>query len=209
MEQDLHDDYAAAGFGAAVGAGSAPCLLLVDFVRAYTDPASPIYADVDSARLCCIDLLTRARARGVMVAHTRVEFMPGGLDGGWFYRKIPSLRVFDRGSPHAWFAAGLEPASGEVVIVKQYASAFFGTSLAATLRASRIDTVVIGGLSTSGCVRASAVDAMQHGFRTIVVRDGVADRDPRPHEANLFDLAAKYADVVAASQLTGIFGPPP
>lgn len=203
--KDLHADYATAGFGASVGAGRKPCLLLVDFVRAYTDPGSPLFAPVEPARLVCVDLLARARAAGMMVAHTCVEYLPGGIDGGQFYRKVPALKVFDRGSPLGAFADGLAPAPGEVVIVKQYASAFFGTSLAATLHAAGVDTVLVCGLSTSGCVRASAVDAMQHGFRPIVVSDAVADRDQRPHEANLFDLAAKYADVVPSATLADVF----
>lgn len=199
--KDLDEDYRQAGFGASLGQGGRRCVLMVDFVRAYTDPASPIYADVEDARLACAALLARARSAGVMVAHTNVQYEPGGLDGGWFYRKIPALRVFERGSPFGAFADGLEPAAGELVITKQYPSAFFGTSLSATLHAAGIDTVLVCGLSTSGCVRASAVDSMQHGFRTIVVADCVADRDPRPHEANLFDLAAKYADVVRSAEL--------
>jgi maleamate amidohydrolase len=103
--------------------------------------------------------------------------------------------VLQAGSPLADFPATPRPRDGEVVITKQYASAFFGTSLASTLTAMGVDTVVIVGLSTSGCVRASAVDALQHGFVPIVVREAVGDRDPRPHDANLFDLDAKYADV--------------
>jgi nicotinamidase-related amidase len=100
------------------------------------------------------------------------------------------------------FAEGLEPLPDEPVITKQYASAFFGTSLASTLTAMGIDTVLIAGLSTSGCVRASTVDAVQHGFIPVVVRDAVGDRDPGPHEANLFDLQAKYAEVKSLAEVT-------
>jgi nicotinamidase-related amidase len=121
-----------------------------------------------------------------------------------FYRKVPALRALDAGSPLADFADDPRPRAGEVVITKQYASAFFGTSLASTLTATGIDTVVIVGLSTSGCVRATAVDAVQHGFAPIVVRDAVGDRDERPHEANLFDLDAKYADVVGEDEVLAV-----
>ena len=204
MAKDLEENYRQAGFGHSLGWGAKACVLMVDFVRAYTDPVSPLFADVDVARLACAALLARARAAHVMVVHTNVQYEPGGLDGGWFYRKVPALRVFERGSPFGLFADGMEPAAGEIVITKQYASAFFATSLASTLHTAGVDTVLVCGLSTSGCVRASAVDAMQHGFRTIVVSDCVADRDPRPHAANLFDLAAKYADVVASVDIREI-----
>jgi maleamate amidohydrolase len=118
---------------------------------------------------------------------------------------VPALSCFERGlHPElAGFAAGLEPAAGETVIGKQYASAFFATSLASTLTALQIDTLLIAGLSTSGCVRASAVDCCQHGFIPLVVRDAVGDRAPGPHEASLFDLQAKYAEVISLDQAIG------
>ena len=144
-----------------------------------------------------VRVLDAARDSGIPVIYTKVVYTPGGVDGGIFYRKIPVLEVFDAGSPLGEIPDELAPGRDEIVIYKQYASAFFGTSLASTLTALGIDTVVIVGLSTSGCVRASAVDAMQYGFVPIVVADAVGDRDPRPHEANLFDLQAKYAEVVS------------
>jgi nicotinamidase-related amidase len=126
-----------------------------------------------------------------------VVYQPGGRDGGVFFRKVPALSCFEAGAHPdlAAFAEGLDPAPGETVISKQYASAFFGTSLSSTLTALGVDTVLIAGLSTSGCVRASAVDCCQHGFVPVVVREAVGDRAPGPHEANLFDLQAKYAEV--------------
>ena len=121
------------------------------------------------------------------------------FDGGVFFRKVPALSCFEAGRhPElAAFAEGLEPVAGETVITKQYASAFFGTTLQPTLSALGVDTVLIAGVSTSGCIRASAVDCCQHGFVPVVVRDAVGDRAPGPHEANLFDLQAKYAEVVS------------
>lgn len=109
---------------------------------------------------------------------------------------MPALKCFLKGSPLGKFAEGLEPAADEVVVFKQYASAFFGTSLVATLNSMRIDSLLITGFSTSGCVRATALDALQHGFVPFVVSDACGDRDSRPHESNLFDLQAKYAQVV-------------
>jgi maleamate amidohydrolase len=134
------------------------------------------------------------------VIFTNVVYQPGGADGGLFYRKVPALKLFDRGSPAGAFPPSLQPRDDETVVTKQYASAFFGTSLASTLTAASIDTLVITGFSTSGCVRATALDALQHGFRPFVVREACADRQPGPHEANLFDLQTKYAEVVGEAE---------
>ena len=182
--------------------GLRPALLVVDFVRAYLEPGSPLYAGVEDARAAAARLLAAARAAGIPVMHTNVAYEPGGADGGVFFRKLPALASFERGRhPElAAFAAGLEPAAGEPVFTKQYASAFFGTRLAEALREKGIDTLLIAGLSTSGCVRASAVDACQHGFVPLVVREAVGDRHPAPHEASLFDLQAKYAEVISLAE---------
>ncbi|MFC9971112.1 isochorismatase family protein [Spirillospora sp. NPDC127200] len=196
MTDPLDADYRAAGFGGTLPFGGRPAVVVVDVVRAYLDRESPLYAGVEDAVAAAARLVAAARLRGVPVVFTRVEYGPDGRDGGLFYRKVPALRCFDRGNPLGGFPADPSPAPGETVVVKQYASAFFGTSLAATLTAMRIDTVLLCGLSTSGCVRASAVDALQHGFAPFVVREACGDRDPRPHEASLFDLQAKYAEVV-------------
>ncbi|MBO2447840.1 isochorismatase family protein [Actinomadura barringtoniae] len=196
-DKDVDADYAAAGFGGVLPLGSRPVVLVVDVVRAYLEPESPLYAAVEEAVDAAARLVDGARRHGVPVIFTRVEFGPGGVNGGLFYRKVPALRCFDAGSPLGDFSSGLRPTAAETVVVKQYASAFFGTSLAATLTALRVDTVFIAGLSTSGCVRATAVDALQHGFVPAVVREACGDRDSRPHEAALFDLRAKYAEVVS------------
>lgn len=190
--------------------GRRPALLVIDFVRAYLVPGSPLYAGVEQARADCETLLRAARKAGIPVLHTRVEFQPGGRDGGVFFRKLPALACFEAGRhPElAAFAEGLEPVFGETVITKQYASAFFGTSLASTLTALGVDTLLIAGLSTSGCVRASAVDACQHGFVPVVVREAVGDRAPGPHEANLFDLQAKYAEVAPLATVLQYLGAP-
>ncbi len=198
MTGSLSDNYAAGGFGRTLQPGRRPALLVVDFVRAYLAEGSPLYAAAEAARAATQALLEAARRAGIPVVHTTVQYQPGGRDGGVFFRKVPALKCFEAGAhPElAAFAAGLEPVAGETVITKQYASAFFGTTLASTLTALGVDTLLIAGVSTSGCVRASAVDACQHGFIPLVVREAVADRHPAPHEANLFDLQAKYAEVV-------------
>lgn len=192
---DLAEGYLAAGFGGSVGFGRRPALVVVDLVRAYLDPESPLYAGAEEAAEQTARLAADARRRGHPVVFTYVEYAPGGADGGLFYRKVPALRLFDRGSPWGAPPPSLVPQAGDLVVTKQYPSAFFGTSLASTLTALGVDSVVVTGTSTSGCVRATALDALCHGFRPVVVADAVADRDPRPHAAALFDLAAKYADV--------------
>ena len=195
----------ALGFGGALGTGRRRALLMIDFACAYFEPSSPLYVGGEGPLPAARALLDAARRSGLPIVHTRVEYAPGGQDGGVFVRKLGMLAsVFAAGSPLGEFAPGLQPRAGELVIVKQYASAFFGTSLASTLTAHGVDAVLIAGMSTSGCVRASAVDAMQHGFIPLVVRDAVGDRDPGPHEANLFDLQAKYAEVLNQDQVLEI-----
>jgi len=210
VSESLQDNYARGGFGQSMPWGRRPALLVIDFVRAYLVPGSPLYAGVEQARADCETLLRAARKAGIPVLHTRVEFQPGGRDGGVFFRKLPALACFEAGRhPElAAFAEGLEPVAGETVITKQYASAFFGTSLASTLTALGVDTLLIAGLSTSGCVRASAVDACQHGFVPVVVREAVGDRAPGPHEANLLDLQAKYAEVAPLATVLQYLGTP-
>ncbi|MEM0928239.1 MAG: isochorismatase family protein [Pseudomonadota bacterium] len=195
MRTDLDKDYSAAGFGRALEPGDRPALIIIDFVAAYLEPSSPLYAGVEDALESTVRILGAARAAGVPIIHTNVEFTPGGVDGGIFFKKVGALKCFEKGSPLGAFGSGLEPYPDEIIVTKQYASAFFGTSLSATLTALGVNTTIVTGVSTSGCVRATAVDAMQHGFVPLVVRDAVGDRDPRPHEANLFDLQAKYAEV--------------
>ena len=201
--ESLQQNYARGGFGKRLGFGQRPALLVIDFVRAYLVKDSPLYAGVEAAQAAAVQLLAAARAAQIPVVHTNVVYQPGGRDGGVFFRKVPALASFEAcAHPDlAAFAEGLEPVPGETVISKQYASAFFGTSLASTLTALGVDTVLIAGLSTSGCVRASAVDCCQHGFIPVVVAEAVGDRASGPHEANLFDIHAKYGDVVALDEV--------
>ena len=146
-----------------------------------------------------------ARDTGIPVVFTRVSYRPDGLDGGLFYKKVPALSAFVEGSQLAGFADDLRPLAADLVVTKQYASAFSGTSLAAALMSMGIDTIVVTGVSTSGCVRATATDGIQLGFRPLVVRDATGDRSESIHEANLFDLGAKYADVVASDEVRRYF----
>ena len=184
-------------FDGRVGFGDRPALLLIDFVKAYTTPGAALYAPgVVEAVAHTGPLVELARATSIPVIFTKVLFHPSGQDGGWFVRKVPVLRDFVPGEPLTEIVDELPVADNDLVLVKNYASAFFATSLAATLTAQGIDTLVLCGCSTSGCVRATAVDGLQHGFRVIVPRECVGDRHAAPHEANLFDINAKYGDVL-------------
>lgn len=199
--ESLQQNYGRGAFGAGLGFGTRQALLMIDFAQAYFVPDSPLFANRDEVVDTAAQLLAWARERKLLVCHTRVEYRPDGLDGGVFFRKIPALKAFCAGNPLGETVPRLAPRPEEPVVTKQYASAFFGTSLASLLRAQGVDCVLMAGMSTSGCVRASAVDAVQHGFIPVVVGDACGDRHPQPHEANLFDLNAKYADVLSLGQL--------
>ena len=195
MNDELTENYRGA-FDGSLGFGKAPALILVDFVDAYFNKDSPLYAGVEDALSSALRIRDAARTAGIPVIYTNVVYQKGGADGGVFYRKVPALEAFVAGNPLGRWPAGLEPAAGELVISKQYPSAFFGTSLAETLKTKGIDTLIITGVTTSGCIRATCVDAISYGFIPIVVADACGDRHAAPHEANLFDMNAKYADVV-------------
>lgn len=205
MSDDLERSYAA-DFRGHLPFGTAPALIVVDAVEAYVDPASPLYAGVEAAVDVIAQLLEGARAAGIPVIYTVVSYRPDGADGGLFWKKLPALRAFVQGSPYARIPDAIAPRADELVLTKHYASAFFGTTLASDLAARRVDTLVITGFSTSGCVRATALDALQHGYAPFVVKDACGDRHPAPHESNLFDLQAKYAEVVDADQVLRALG---
>jgi maleamate amidohydrolase len=198
-DSDLQANYRRA-YGNRIGFGARPALILIDFVQAYFDPACDLYAGVDTALAAALRVRAAARASGVPVIYTNVVYHPKALNGGRFYQKAKPLRNFLAGSPMGAWPAGLDVAEDELVVSKQYPSAFFGTSLAATLTSWGIDTLILTGLTTSGCVRATCVDTCSHGFIPIVVREACGDRHAAPHEANLFDMDAKYADVVSEDE---------
>lgn len=199
MNEKVSRSYAEA-FGGRLSPGRAPALLIVDAVLAYLEVASPFFAASSDAVGANEFLISVARDRCVPVIFTHVEYDSGGLTGGLFYRKVPGLKMFARGSPLAQFSGTLSPKMDEIVISKRYPSAFFGTDLATTLHVMGIDTLLITGFSTSGCVRATALDALCHGFVPLVVKDACGDRDSGQHEANLLDLQTKYAEVIDTEQ---------
>ena len=185
-----------------VGFGEKPALIVIDFLQGYTTEGAPLFAPgVVEAVKETPELLNVAREKRIPIMHTQVRFTPPDFrDGGAWIKKAPVLKCLVEGNPYAEFCPEVRPHDGEIIITKQYASAFFGTSLVGTLAAGGIDTLIITGCTTSGCIRATAVDTVQHGFRTIVVGECVGDRHEGPHEANLFDINAKYGDVVTKAE---------
>jgi maleamate amidohydrolase len=199
VTQDLTANYKKA-YDNRLGFGAHPALILVDFVQAYFEENCALYAGVEDALASALRVRESARTAGIPVIYTNVIYQESGADGGVFFRKAQVLKNFIAGNPMGDWPSGLQPADEELVISKQYPSAFFGTSLASTLHVMGVDTLIITGVTTSGCVRATCVDAMSHGFIPIVVADACGDRHAAPHEANLFDMNAKYADVVGESE---------
>ena len=208
MQQQSRQDNYSGVFDGRIGFGKKPAVLVVDFVKAYTTPGSALYAPavVDAVRET-VDVLDLARRNDIPVVYTRVLYSHNGLDGGIFVQKVPVLRTMVEGEPLTEIVPELPPAPQDVIIIKQYASAFFGSPLAAMLTSQGIDTIVLTGCSTSGCIRATAVDGMQYGFRVIVPRECVGDRHPEPHEANLFDIDSKYGDVVSKAEVMEMMPP--
>ena len=188
--------YQRAGYNNRLGYGASPALLLIDFAQAYFEPTSPLFGADRASVEAALTLRKAAWAANVPVILTKVTYKKGGIDGGIFFKKTPPLKCFEEGNPLGEFAEGLVPGPDDIVLTKFYPSAFFNTNLAATLTALRVDTVLIGGLTTSGCVRATCVDTVSSGFRPIIVEQAVSDISPEPHKANLFDMRAKYGDVV-------------
>lgn len=201
MDNEL-DIYRRQGFANPMGLGHAPALLIIDFVHGFTDPAHFGGGNIGEAIVATQALLTLARAKGWPVAHTRVVYADDGSDAGAFAMKVPALLKLTETSKLAQIVPELTPTRGEAIFRKKHASAFFGTDLAAWLAFRRIDTLLIAGCTTSGCVRASVIDASAHNVRPIVVTDCVGDRALGPHEANLFDMGQKYADLMSMSELT-------
>ncbi|KAK7466879.1 hypothetical protein VKT23_003942 [Stygiomarasmius scandens] len=198
------DDYNKAGFSNIMGWGSKPALIIIDVCKAYWTEGSPLDISSNPSGTAAPDsmrrLLRAARQGNVPVIWTEVQYThPELLDAGLFYKKAKALSVWQKGDERRLYEPleGLKPGSSDVVIIKQYASAFFGTSLASTLNAMNVDTLVICGVSTSGCVRATTLDAMQYGFRPMVVGSACGDRSPEIHNSNMFDMNAKYADAVS------------
>jgi maleamate amidohydrolase len=189
------------GLGGRVGFGERPAVLVVDFILGFTDPLSPLRGDIERPLAETIRILEAARRIPVPVLFTTVEYDENLKDAGLFVKKVPSLKWLVTGTRWVELDPRLGREQGEILIRKRYASAFFGTELAALLVAADIDTLVVTGCTTSGCVRATVVDALQYGFHAIVPAEAVGDRAQLPHEANLFDIDAKYGDVTSVGEV--------
>jgi maleamate amidohydrolase len=188
-------------FGQRMGFGKRPGLLIVDFTVGFNDPASFGGGNISAAVTNTVPLLKRAREMGLPVAHTRIVYADDASDTNVHCLKVPRLLTLTEDNPASHFVPELMPEKGEIVIRKRLPSAFFGTDLAGMLLAKGVDTLIIAGCTTSGCVRASTLDAMNHGFRPMVVSDCVGDRAEGPHAASLFDLGKKYADIMTRAEV--------
>ena len=197
-DAQTEDTYERAGFGAAVKRGRRPAIVVVDLSRGFTEPGFATGADLTDVVAATARVVTAARAIAAPVIYTTIAYDPAEADGSAYawLDKAPGLRVLRAGSELVDIDPRLPREAHDPLIVKKGASAFFGTHLAATLTSLGADTLVVCGATTSGCVRASVVDAVQSGFPVLVPRECVGDRAPGPHEANLFDIQAKYGDVI-------------
>lgn len=192
----LRAEFREKGFGSRVGFGERPALVVVDMITGFTDSRSPLSGDLESQVGAIRQLLEPAREADIPVIFSTVAYDRDLQEAGLWIRKIPSNRWLVEGSEWIEVDKRLDQRPTETTLVKKYASCFFGTDLAARLVARRVDTVIIVGCTTSGCVRATTVDACSYGFHSIVVEQAVGDRAELPHASSLFDIDAKYGDVV-------------
>ncbi|MDQ0256292.1 nicotinamidase-related amidase [Evansella vedderi] len=184
------------GFGHQIGIGTNPAIIVVDYIKGFTDPDSPLGSEYSSELLATKKLLREARSNRIPVLFTTVSYDAPELDGGYFVKKVPALEVLRSTSSYTEVDSRLEwDERKEVLVVKKFASAFFGTNLHSLLTSMKIDTLIVVGCTTSGCVRATVVDGLQYGYRVTVPMECVGDRSSKAHEANLYDMNQKYADV--------------
>ncbi|MDO9413954.1 MAG: isochorismatase family protein [Pseudolabrys sp.] len=195
------DIYAKQGMGQKSGLGQKVALVLVDFINGFNDPAHFGGGNIQNAVDATAKLLVTARARKWPIAHTRVVYADDGSDAGAFTAKSPGLKTLTENSPLTQFVDAVKPAPGELILRKRQASAFFGTEFAGWLTWNKVDTLLVAGATTSGCVRATVVDSVSYNLRTVVLTDCVGDRALGPHEANLFDMGQKYADLMTSDEV--------
>jgi maleamate amidohydrolase len=193
-------------FGQKTGFGKTPALLVIDFVNGFHDPEILGGGNIPEAVVATVPLLDFFRATGRPVIFTRIVYADDGSDTSLWCEKVPRLRELTENAGASQVVASLAPRAGELVIRKTQASAFFGTHLGACLVSKGVDTLVVAGCTTSGCVRASVIDAMSMNYRTVVASDCVGDRALGPHAANLFDMGQKYSDLAAAAEIIEALG---
>ena len=195
-DEQAREVYEKAGLGQAVTRGQHPAVVVIDFTCGFTDPECTLGADMTAEVEATKRLLDAARDKGIPIVYTTIGFERSGKDGGLWLQKVPALGDLELGGRWVDVDPRLERRDDEPIVLKKGASGFFGTNLASILVSQGVDTVILCGATTSGCVRATAIDLLQYGWPTLVPRECVGDRAQAPHDANLFDIQAKYADVV-------------
>jgi maleamate amidohydrolase len=200
MSDETREIYERARLGQSLMLGTRPAVLVVDFSRGFTDPESTMGSDLTREVEATNRLLAAAREREIPVIFTTIGFEPNLMDGSLWLEKAPGLRELIVGGKWVEIDSRLERREEETVILKKGASAFFGTNLPSILVSQGVDTVIMCGATTSGCIRATAIDLLQYGYPTLVPRECVGDRAQGPHDANLIDIQAKYADVVSVEE---------
>ena len=189
------------GFGRSVAPGTRPAIVVVDLSKAFTDPESPVGGNLDGVVAGTATILAAARTKAIPIFFTTQAFMPNMSDAGVMYLKQPALELLKLGTEAVEIDPRIAPRPDEPLIVKKAASAFFGTSLLSMLVERDVDTVILTGCSTSGCIRATATDAYSYNYRILVPSDCVGDRTPQAHEANLFDIQVKMGEVVSSREV--------
>ena len=204
---NVADTYKHAGLGNRIGFGRKPALLIVDLQVGFTDPErSPLAGDLSTQINAANRLIESARSKQVPILFTVIAYEDESFrDGGWWILKAPTLKLLRRGSGLDDLDRRLNALPTDMIVVKKYASAFFGTCVNATLSFLGVDTLIVAGCTTSGCLRATVVDGLQHGFRVLVPSEAAGDRAPGPHEASLFDMDSKYADVLSVDEVLDYF----
>jgi maleamate amidohydrolase len=200
MSDETQEIYERARLGQSLILGTRPAVLVVDFSRGFTDPESTMGSDLTREVEATNRLLAAAREREIPIIFTTIGFEPNLMDGSLWLEKAPGLRELIVGGKWVEIDSRLERREEETVILKKGASAFFGTNLPSILVSQGVDTVIMCGATTSGCIRATAIDLLQYGYPTLVPRECVGDRAQGPHDANLIDIQAKYADVVSVEE---------
>ena len=196
------------GFGQrSGGVGQSPALVIIDVNNGFTDPASPLVCQLDDTVEAIRKLLDAARRAAAPIVFTTVSYGEGDkVTAKTFIEKVPALLTLEAGSSWVEIDERIAPRPGEPVLNKLFASAFYGTPLASLLASHGCDSVIVTGASTSGCVRATVVDVVQHGYRPIVPREAVGDRNPQAHDAALYDIDLKYGDVVSLEECLDALG---
>lgn len=196
-----HEIYQRQRFGQRLALGPPAGLLIVDFIEGFVDPGVFGGGNIQAAVDRTVELLAFARSSNWSICFSRTEFAEDGSDSNVFSEKVPGNLLLTEQSGYSRVVMSLAPRKGELVVRKQVPSAFFATPLSSWLTMKGVKTLVVAGATTSGCVRASVVDAMCYGFKPVVAEDCVGDRSPEAHKANLFDMKMKYADVIALAEI--------